>query len=132
MDVRKPNYLFGFVVLLAGLAFVMYNTLPALLLRFDSRRSPGTITDLNAGQLTYRYRNAFDGETYTVSRYVSLPAYQALGEKQQLTVCYPRYFPEEAQIVEVDLPPVLLPSVLGILVLVGCLWQVGKQLRTRA
>ena len=132
MDVRKPNYPLGFVVLLAGLAFLVYSTLPAFLLRFDSRRSPGTITDLNEGHLSYRYRNAFDGETYTVSRYVSNPAYQALEHKRQLTVWYPRYFPEEAQVVEVDLPPVLLPTMLFMLLLLVALWEIVKRLRTRA
>ena len=130
MNERKPNYLLGFVVLLLGLAFLVYSALPTFFLRFDSHRSPGIITALNDHGLSYQYRNAFDGETYTVSRYVSIPAYQALRDKQQLTVWYPRYFPEEAQVVEVDLTPVLLPQTLALLLLLAALWQCGKQLRT--
>ena len=64
--------------MLVGLAFLVYSALPAFFLRFDSHRSPGTITALNDHSLCYQYRNAFDGETYTVSRYVSVPAYQTL------------------------------------------------------
>jgi len=131
MNERKPNYPLGFVVLLVGLAFLVYSALPAFFLRFDSHRSPGTITALNDHGLSYQYRNAFDGETYTVSRYVSVPAYQTLQNKRQLTVWYPRYFPEEAQVVEVDLPPVLLPTVLAMLLVLVGLWQIAKRLRTR-
>ena len=109
----------------------MYSALPAFFLRFDSHRSPGTITALNDHGLSYQYRNAFDGETYTVSRYVSVPAYQTLQNKRQLTVWYPRYFPEEAQVVEVDLAPVLLPTVLAMLLVLVGLWQIAKRLRTR-
>ena len=130
MDVRKPNYPLGFVVLLAGLAFLVYNTLPSFLLRVNSRRSPGTITALAVGHLSYRYRNAFDGETYTVSRYVSNPAYQTLQHQRQLTVWYPRHFPEEAQVVEVDHPPMLWPTALYMLFLLVALWEVVKRLRT--
>ena len=102
MNERKPNYPLGFVVLLAGFAFLLYSALPAFFLRFDSHRSPGTITALNDHGLSYQYRNVFDGQTYTVSRYVSVPVFQTLQNKRQLTVWYPRYFPEEAQVVEVD------------------------------
>jgi hypothetical protein len=128
MDVRKPNYPLGFIVLLAALVFLVYSTLPAFFLRVDSRRSPGTITSLNDHYLAYRYRNAFDGDTYTVSRYVSVPAYRALQGKNQLTVWYPRHFPEAALVEEVDLPPVLLLPVLAMLLLLGGLWQLGKHL----
>jgi hypothetical protein len=131
MDTRKPNYPLGFVILLAALAFLVYSALPAFFLRFDSHRSPGTITALNDHGLSYQYRNVFDGETYTVSQYVSVPAYQALRNKRQLTVWYPRYFPEEAQVVEVDLPPVLLPTLLAMLLVMVGLWQIVKRLRTR-
>lgn len=130
MDVRKPNYPLGFVVLLAALSFLVYSTLPAFFLRVDSRRSPGTITALNDHSLAYHYRNAFDGATYSVSRYVSVPAYQALQHKNLLTVWYPRHFPEAALVEEVDLPPVLLLPVLAMLLLLGGLWQLGKLLRT--
>jgi len=131
MNDQKPNYPLGFVILLAGLAFLVYSALPAFLLRFDSHRSPGTITALNDHSLSYRYRNAFDGETYTVSRFVTVPAYHALQHKRQLTVWYPRYFPEAAQVVEVDLPPVLLPTALAMLLVLVGLWQIVKRLRTR-
>jgi hypothetical protein len=131
MEVRKPNYPLGFVVLLTALAFLVYSAVPAFFLRFNSHQSPGTINALNDHSLSYQYRNAFDGQTYTVSRYISVPAYHALRNKRQLTVWYPRYFPEEAQVVEVDLPPVLLPSVLAILLVLVGLWQIVKRLRTR-
>lgn len=131
MDVRKPNYPLGLVILLVGLAFLVYSALPAFFLRFDSHRSPGTITALNDHSLSYEYRNTFDGETYTVSRYLSIPAYQTLRNKRQLTVWYPKYFPQEAQIVDVDLPPVPLPTVLAMLLVLVGLWQVVKRLRTR-
>lgn len=53
MNERKPDYLLGFVVLLAGLAFLVYSALPAFFLWFDSHRSPGTITVLNDHDLSY-------------------------------------------------------------------------------
>jgi hypothetical protein len=132
MNVRKPNYPLGFVVLLAALAFLVYSTLPAFFLQVDSRRTAGTITNLTDHSLAYRYRNAFDGETYTVSRYVSVPVYRALQHKRQLTVWCPRYFPEAALVEEVDPHPLLvLPALLG-LFLFWALWQIVKRLQTPA
>ena len=130
MDLYKPNYPLSILVLLVFLAILVHSTLPAFFFMVDSKRSAGTVLDLNDHHLDYRYRNAFDGATYSVSRYVSVPAYQTLRATGHLTVWYPRYFPEAALVEEIDYRPMLVLPALFILLAVWALWDCGKQLRT--
>ncbi|MFD2721784.1 hypothetical protein ACFST9_23915 [Hymenobacter monticola] len=132
MDLKKTNYPLALIILISGIAYVVYLMLPVVLTRFNGQTSTGVITTLNDHQLEYSYQNKFDGDTYSVSRYLSVPDYEKLHKQPQITVLYPEFFPEEALVLEIDKQKPLLIMAFMLIFLLGALWRVGSLIRGNA
>lgn len=126
MDNKKPNYALALTVLLTAFAFLFYSSLPAILMRIDKGVSSGKITDINDHHLEYNYYNHFDSCTYSIQRYLSVPAYEKLRNQSEVKVSYPKYFPEEVIVDEVDKQKPLGVMVFFLLALAYSILNIAK------
>ena len=98
---KKESLIYIVAAFIAG-SLHIYWTLPTYMMHIDSATAKGTIIKMDKAYVHYSYYNVFDNTEYEFSREIYKKEYDLLKDKQQVNIMYPRFFPANAIITEID------------------------------
>lgn len=127
MDDKRRESLILFIILTILIGLHIYWTLPTYMQHINSSLTTGSIDKLEKFQLTYTYFNSYDNREYSLSREINRREFLALKAKKKLTLIYPKFYPLNVVIQDIEgKKNLLVPVIVHVFFLFG-LFKTGKE-----